>query len=214
MPKLNVYEIYTSIQGEAKFAGWPCTMVRLAQCPLRCAWCDTAYAFQGGTDFTIPELLSKIDALGCPVVELTGGEPLAQEAASHLMDELLRIGYQVLLETGGSESVAPVPKGVHIIMDLKCPGSKMSERNRWENLNELKPSDEIKLVIASRSDYDWAKGVVEKHQLSQRFTVLFSPAFGLLAPRTLAEWIVDDRLSVRLNLQLHKFIWSPRQRGV
>ncbi|MFW7378228.1 MAG: radical SAM protein [Oligoflexus sp.] len=212
--KLTITEIYKSIQGESSYTGWPCAFIRLSGCPLRCRWCDTVYSFKEGQSLSIAEILAQIDDLQVPMVELTGGEPLAQAEAPYLMEQLLGKGYQVLLETGGSEPVETVPRGVHIIMDIKCPDSGMSERNRWENLDFLKTSDELKFVIASQADFRWASRLVREQKLSERFTCLFSPAFGLVAPQQLVEWILADHLPVRLNMQIHKYIWSPRAKGV
>lgn len=212
---LVISEIYQSVQGEAAFAGWPCTFIRLTGCPLRCRWCDTVYSFKGGQSMTFQEIITAVDRLGIPLVELTGGEPLAQEGTEDLIKELIHLGYKVMIETGGSESIAKLPSETHIIMDLKCPDSGMSERNRYENLEYLKPSDEIKFVIASRGDFEWARALVKAQNLDERFQVLFSAAFGLVQPKDLVEWMLAERLSrVRLNLQQHKYIWSPRAKGV
>lgn len=214
MDKLTITEIYTSVQGEAAYAGWPCVFVRLAGCPLRCRWCDTSYAFQGGESQSIEEIVAAVLAEGIPLVELTGGEPMAQAATPSLMEALLAAGLQVMVETGGSESLAAIPVSVHIIMDIKCPGSGMESRNRWENMAFLKPSDEIKFVIADRADFDWAVSKIRAEGLEQRFQLLMSAAFGLLKPADLVSWILAERLKVRLNLQQHKYIWNPRAKGV
>lgn len=211
---LTITEIYKSIQGESSFAGWPCVFIRLTGCPLRCRWCDTAYGFEGGQAYTVSDVLSELAIHKVQLVELTGGEPLAQAGAVGLMGQLISQGYKVLLETGGSESIDQVPAEVHVIMDIKCPGSRMSEKNYWPNLQHLKPSDEIKFVIADRGDFDWAVAIMRQYDLEERFTVLVSPAFGLLEPKLLVEWVLEAGLRVRLNLQIHKFIWSPRARGV
>ncbi len=212
---LLITEIYKSIQGEAAYAGWPCTFIRLTGCPLRCRWCDTVYGFKGGNHQNFEQILSEVDRLGVPLVELTGGEPLAQEATAPLMQELIKLGYKVMIETSGSESLASVPLDVHIIMDLKCPGSGMEDRNLWSNLDLLKPSDEIKFVMAHREDFDWALQKVREHSLDSRFKVLFSSAFGLLQPQQLVDWMLEaNMVRVRLNLQQHKYIWHPRAKGV
>jgi 7-carboxy-7-deazaguanine synthase len=211
---LIITEIYASIQGESSYAGIPCTFVRLTGCPLRCRWCDTTYGFTGGSEMSLAEILAKVKDLGLPLVELTGGEPLAQKNCAPLAKKLIDAGYKVLIETGGSEDVSPLDQGVHIIMDIKCPGSQMHEKNLWENLKHLKPTDEIKLVIADRNDFDWALSKIKEHDLTARFKVLLSPAFGLLQPKDLAEWIVQEKLNARLNLQQHKYIWHPRAKGV
>lgn len=212
---LHITEIYKSVQGEAAFAGWPCSFIRLTGCPLRCRWCDTVYSFKGGKHLTFEEIFAELDRLGVPLVELTGGEPLAQEAASALASELIAAGYRVMIETSGSESIAALPKETHIIMDLKCPGSGMVDRNLLSNLEILKKTDEIKFVIADRVDFEWARDQVRSLDLDQRFNVLFSPAFGLMEAKDLVNWMLEDRLhQVRLNLQQHKYIWHPRAKGV
>ena len=210
---LMITEIYASIQGESSFAGLPCTFVRLTGCPLRCRWCDTAYSFEGGKAMTFDEVLADVARQKIQLVELTGGEPLAQKGCTTLAHQLVEAGYKVLIETGGSEDVAPLDSRVHIIMDIKCPGSGMHERNLWSNLDALKPSDEIKFVLADRADYDWALDIIKNRNL-ERFKLLFSAAFGLLQPKTLAEWMVTDKVQARLNLQQHKYIWHPRAKGV
>ena len=159
-------------------------------------------------------ILSRITELGLPLVELTGGEPLAQQNCALLAERLLALGHRVLIETGGSEDVGVLPPKTHIIMDIKCPGSLMQERNLWANLDRLKPTDEIKMVVADRADFDWALKIISDHQLTSRFNVLLSPAFGLLQPKDLAEWMVAEKLNARLNLQQHKYIWHPRAKGV
>lgn len=211
---LRITEIYRSIQGESTFAGLPCTFVRLTGCPLRCRWCDSVYAFEGGQIKSVSQVVKEVVDLGVPLVELTGGEPLAQASATALMGALLSEGFQVLIETGGSESIDAVPQEVRVILDVKCPGSLMHERNRWENLAKLRPHDEVKFVIASREDFDWAKSIVDQHRLSLRNVVLFSPAFGLVKPKDLASWILDSGLPIRLQLQQHKYIWDPKAKGV
>ena len=212
---LTVYEIYTSIQGESTHAGRPCTFVRLAACDLRCAWCDTPYAFSGGRKMSVEEVVSRVSELGCPLVELTGGEPLLQKGAIPLMQRLLATGHQVLLETGGHVSVAEVPEPVVRIVDVKCPGSGEAGRMHWPNLDLLRPHDEVKFVLKDRADYEYARDVVRRHGLATKVAaVLFSPVHGVLDPQQLAEWILEDHLPARLQLQLHKYIWSPETRGV
>ncbi len=213
-PTLRLTEIYASIQGESSFAGVPCTFIRLTGCPLRCRWCDTAYAFAGGEEWTLADIVTKVLALKVPLVELTGGEPLAQAAAPELVRLLQAEGLQVLIETSGAEDIAVLPASTHVIMDLKCPGSGMEERNLWRNLEHLKPSDEIKFVLAHRADYDWARAVIAREDLAERFQVLFSCAWGLLAPKDLAAWLVEDPVRCRMQLQQHKYIWGPRAKGV
>jgi 7-carboxy-7-deazaguanine synthase len=212
--RVAITEIYASIQGESAYTGHPCTFVRLSGCPLRCRWCDTVYSFKQGDLVTITEVLAQIDHLGIQMVELTGGEPLAQGASLLLMQACIDRGYRVLLETGGSESIGQVPKEVHIIMDLKCPGSGMSERNHWPNLDALKPSDEIKFVIAHHEDFLWAKAAIKEHRLHERCQLALSPAWGHVKPADLTQWLMADRLPARLNLQIHKYIWGPKAKGV
>jgi len=210
---LIITEIYPSIQGESSYAGLPCTFIRLTGCPLRCRWCDTTYSFEGGKPVTVEDILAQVGQNGIPLVELTGGEPLAQKETIKLAQMLGDQGYKVLIETGGSEDVSQLDARVHIIMDIKCPGSGMVDRNLWSNIDSLKTSDEIKFVLAHREDYDWALRVINERKL-ERFNLLFSPAFGLLQPKQLAEWMVEDKVKARLNLQQHKYIWHPRAKGV
>ncbi|GBL39890.1 MAG: 7-carboxy-7-deazaguanine synthase QueE [Nitrospiraceae bacterium] len=211
---MRVTEIFHSIQGESSYAGQPCVFVRLTGCPLRCTWCDTDYAFYGGHDCSIDEVLAKVQTYGCRLVEVTGGEPLAQTESLPLMARLCDADYTVLLETSGSIEIAPVDPRVHIILDVKCPGSGMTERMHWPNLAGLTAKDEAKFVLADRADYDWAKEILARHHLADRCSVLFSPVFGSLDLRQLAEWILADRLPVRFQLQMHKYIWAPDMRGV
>ncbi|MGH7556582.1 MAG: radical SAM protein [Gemmatimonadota bacterium] len=211
---LKVNEIFHSIQGESSHAGRPCVFVRLTYCNLRCSFCDTEYAFFEGRERPLEEILAEVASYDCRLVEVTGGEPLIQKETTLLLERLLENGHEVLLETSGAWPVESVPDGVEIIMDLKTPGSGMVSKNRWENLRHLDGEDEIKFVICDRADYEWARGVVDEHDLTARHTVLFSPSFGQLAADDLAEWILADRLPVRLQLQMHKFIWSPTARGV
>ncbi|HTL44167.1 MAG TPA: radical SAM protein [Vicinamibacterales bacterium] len=212
---LTVNEIFHSIQGESTHAGRPCVFVRLTACDLRCSWCDTPYAFHEGTRMAVDEVLDKVRAYGCDVVEVTGGEPLLQKDVYPLMERLLAEGHTVLLETGGHRSVSAVPPGVHRIIDVKCPGSGEADKNCWQNLAELRPTDEVKFVIRDRVDYEYARHVVRERALSdQCAAVLFSPVHGVMNNRELAEWILEDRLAVRLQLQAHKYIWDPSMRGV
>jgi 7-carboxy-7-deazaguanine synthase len=211
---LRVNEIFHSIQGESSRAGRPCVFVRLTGCNLRCVWCDTAYAFEEGRDLAVEEVLAQVASHGTHDVLVTGGEPLAQEGVHDLIGELLDRRYGVAVETGGSLDLAPLDRRAMIVMDLKCPGSGMSSKNRWENLSLLKSNDEVKFVLADRSDYEWARGVITTHRLAERCGLLLSPVHGILDPRPLAEWILADHLPVRLQLQIHKYIWSPDMRGV
>lgn len=212
---LTVNEIFYSIQGESTRVGEPCVFVRLTACDLRCVWCDTAYAFYEGRKMSVDEVVAAVAQYDCPLVEVTGGEPLLQPDVFPLMSRLLECGKQVLLETGGHRSIADVPPGVVRIMDVKCPGSGESARNDWANLARLSPADQVKFVLTDRTDYEFAREVVRRESLADRVAaVLFSPAHGVLHARQLAEWILADRLPVRLQLQAHKFIWSPETRGV
>jgi 7-carboxy-7-deazaguanine synthase len=212
---LTVNEIFHSIQGESTHAGRPCVFVRLTACDLRCSWCDTPYAFTGGQKMSVDDVVRQVEALGCPLVQVTGGEPLLQPDVYPLMTALLGRGFGVMLETGGHLSAERVPDGVIRIIDVKCPASGEAHRNHWPNLDTLRPTDEVKFVIQDRADYDFAKAVVEKHGLRGRCAaILFSPVHGVLDPRELAAWILADRLPVRLQLQAHKYIWGADARGV
>ena len=212
---LTINEIFHSIQGESTHAGRPCVFVRLTACDLRCRWCDTPYAFHEGRKMSVDEVVAEVEARGCPVVEVTGGEPLLQADVYPLMQRLLDAGKTVLVETGGHRSIAQVPAGVVRIMDVKCPGSGESERNDWSNLALLTPTDEVKFVIADRVDYEYAREFVQREQLTSRVAaVLFSPVHGELDAKQLAEWVIADRLEVRVQLQMHKYIWTPETRGV
>ena len=208
-PGLFINSIYLSVQGESTRAGEPCVFVRTSGCPLRCRWCDTPYAFESGERLTLSNIIRQVEEFAVPLVELTGGEPLAQSQSSLLCQQLLDRGFQVMIETGGSEDIGTLPPETHIIMDLKCPGSGMESHNRWDNLEVLKTSDELKFVLAHHEDFLWAQSIIEQHGLIGRCQLLFSPAFGLLKPRDLVQWILETRLPVRLNLQLHKYIWHP-----
>jgi 7-carboxy-7-deazaguanine synthase len=217
MPKdrLKLIEVYRSVQGESTWAGTPCIFVRTSGCNLRCTWCDSAYTFQGGDWWTLDALLDEIDRLGPGVVEVTGGEPLLQAAVVPLMARLLDLGRTVLLETGGALSIEAVPRAVHKIVDLKAPDSGEADQNLWSNLDHLAPHDELKIVVASREDYAWARDVIRARDLAARCrAVLLSPAHGLLAPERLVEWMLEDDLHARLNLQLHKYVWPEATRGV
>jgi 7-carboxy-7-deazaguanine synthase len=211
---LRVNEIFHSIQGESTHAGRPCVFVRLTGCNLRCVWCDTAYAFHEGRAWTVDDVVDRVGTYGCTLVEVTGGEPLLQSEAIDLMRALLVRGHEVLLETGGSLPIENVPEGVRRIVDVKCPGSGESDRNRWENLDALRPGDELKFVIADRVDYEWAAGVLRSGALHEKATVLFSPAQERLPAGELARWVLDDGLPVRLQLQMHKILWPAAARGV
>ncbi len=212
---LTINEIFHSIQGESTFAGRPCVFVRLTACDLRCRWCDTPYAFHEGRKMSVDDVVADVEARGCPTVEVTGGEPLLQPDVYPLMRRLLDAGKTVLIETGGHRSIADVPPGVIRIIDVKCPGSGESGKNDWSNFAHLTKTDEVKFVIADRGDYEFAKAIVVREHLPARVNaVLFSPVHGELAPKQLSEWVIADRLDVRVQLQVHKFIWSPETRGV
>ena len=212
---LTINEIFHSIQGESTHAGKPCVFVRLTACDLRCSWCDTPYAFTEGRKMELDDIVARVKSYGCPVVEITGGEPLLQKDVYPLMERLLGEGLMVMLETGGHLPIDRVPVGVIRIVDVKCPGSGESHRNAWTNLDHVGSTDEVKFVLQDRADYEFARDVVARHRLPTRVAaVLFSPVHGVLDPKVLAAWILEDRLDVRLQLQTHKFIWDPQTRGV
>jgi len=211
---LRINEIFYSIQGESSLAGLPCIFIRLTYCNLRCSYCDTEYAFYEGTDYTIEKILAEIKKYECKLVEVTGGEPLIQKEVLPLMKILCDSGYDVIIETSGSLSIKEIDKRVKIIMDLKCPSSKMAEKNLYENIDVLKLNDEVKFVIGNRQDYDWSKNVISQYQLTEKCSVLFSNVFEELKPVQLAEWILEDNLKVRFQIQMHKYIWDPKKRGV
>jgi 7-carboxy-7-deazaguanine synthase len=211
---LRVTEMFHSIQGESRHAGRPCAFVRLTGCNLRCGWCDTAYAFEGGEATTVGDVLRALERFGERYVLVTGGEPLAQPGVHDLIGALLDGGHEVAVETGGSLDLSPLDRRALVVMDLKCPGSGMCDRNRWENLDLLKATDEIKFVVADRRDYEWAREAIAGRRLMDRCGLLLSPVHGALDPARLAGWILEDRLPVRLQLQLHKYIWPDLERGV
>jgi len=212
---LTVNEIFYSIQGESTRAGRPCVFVRLTACDLRCSWCDTPYAFSEGRKLSVDEVVKAVDEYGCPLVEITGGEPLLQDGVYELMDRLLAAGRTVMLETGGHRSIARVPAEVVKIVDVKCPASGESGKNNWDNLARLAPHDEVKFVVADRADYEFARDVIRRHDLrSKAAAILLSPVHGVLDPKTLSEWMLADHLPARLQVQLHKIIWLPSTRGV
>jgi len=212
---LTINEIFHSVQGESTYAGRPCVFVRLTACDLRCSWCDTPYAFHEGRKRSLEDVLREVEGYECPLVEVTGGEPLLQEAVYPLMESLVEMGKTVLLETGGHRSTSRVPVDVVTILDVKCPGSGESQRNCWENLAKLRAHDEVKFVVKDRADYEYARNVIEERALPGRVAAIhFSPVHGVLDPKSLSEWVLADRLPVRVQLQLHKYIWSPDTRGV
>ena len=213
--QIRIHEIYESIQGESTFAGLPCTFVRLSRCNLRCRWCDTPQAFEGGTQLPRADVLKQALSFGTPLVELTGGEPLLQPGAIPLLQELCDSGCTVLLETSGERDISGVDPRVHRIMDLKAPGSDESHRNRWENIEHLTQRDEVKVVLSDRADYDWAKAVIQEHDLASRVNaVLLSCVWGELDPKDLVQWVLEDRLPVRVQMQMHKLIWDADTQGV
>jgi 7-carboxy-7-deazaguanine synthase len=212
---LTINEIYHSIQGESSWVGRPCVFVRLTFCNLRCNYCDTEYAFYEGKKRTLDEILETVASFGCPLVEITGGEPLLQKSVLPLMTMLCDSGYTVLLETSGAHGISTVDPRVHRIMDLKTPGSGEVDKNLWSNIDHLTLRDEVKFVMGTREDYEWACEKVRRYDLASRcHGVLFSPIFGRIDPRQIVEWILEDKLNVHFQLQIHKFIWSPTERGV
>ena len=213
-PTLTVHEIYHSVQGESTWAGLPCVFVRLTFCNLRCTWCDTEYAFHEGEKMGLEEIVERVESFDCPLVEVTGGEPLLQPAATELLRRLCDAGFDVLLETGGSLDISQVDPRVHRIMDLKAPGSGEVGSNLMSNLDHLTSRDELKFVLADREDYDWMKSILEDHPPPEECPVLVSPVFGKIDPREIVGWILEDGLPVRFQLQMHKFIWDPETKGV
>ena len=213
---VRLIEVYASIQGESTWAGLPCTFVRFARCNLRCTWCDTTYSFTGGEVWALEKVVEECARLGPRLVEITGGEPLLQKECADLCEELIARGFTTLIETSGSLPIDVLPREVVKIMDLKCPDSGECEKNLWENLAHLDPAqDEVKFVIASRRDYEWTRDTILEHRLETRCKdVLLSPAFGLVEPRDIVAWMLEDALPARFQLQMHKFIWDPKQKGV
>jgi len=212
---LKINEIFKSIQGESTYAGLPCTFIRLAGCNLRCTYCDTNYAYYEGKELSDEDIVKKIDEYGVKLVEFTGGEPMLQEETPKLLKTLLDKGYTVLIETNGSICIGCLDKRLNIIMDYKTPKSNMNERMRPKNFEFLKPTDQIKFVLMDRSDYDWAKQVIADNKLNEKFeNILMSPVYGELSPKDLVEWVLKDGLNVRVQLQIHKHIWAPDERGV
>jgi 7-carboxy-7-deazaguanine synthase len=212
---LTVNEIFHSVQGESTWAGMPCVFVRLTACDLRCSWCDTPYAFTEGAKRSVDDVVAEVVTYGCPLVEVTGGEPLLQADVYPLMEALLARGHTVLIETGGHHPIDRLPAGAIAILDVKCPASGESTRVHWDNLGRLRPRDEVKFVVQDRADYEFARKAVRDHRLEERAAAtLLSPVHGVLDPRQLAAWVLEDRLRVRLQLQVHKYIWGPTTRGV
>lgn len=213
-PRLRIHEIFHSIQGESTHAGRPCVFVRLTGCQMRCVWCDTEYAFYEGGWMDLDRIVAEVAAFGCPLVEITGGEPLLQPAVHELMRRLADAGHEVLLETGGGFDISTVDPRVRRIVDVKCPGSGEAANNFWPNLAELRPTDELKFVLADRADYEWALEVIAERSLAGRCPIHFSPVWGRLDPAELAAWMLADRSPARLSLQQHKILWGPDARGV
>ena len=212
---VTINEIFYSVQGESTYAGRPCVFVRLTACDLRCSWCDTPYAFHEGRKRAIADVVAEVERYDCSLVEVTGGEPLLQEDVYPLMSQLVARGKTVLLETGGHRSTARVPDPVVTILDIKCPASGESERMDWENIGRLRPRDEVKFVINDRADYEYARDAIARHELAERAAAIhMSPVHGVLNPKTLSEWVLADSLPVRVQLQLHKYIWPADMRGV
>ena len=212
---LSVNEIFYSIQGESTYAGKPCVFVRLAGCDLRCTWCDTTYAFNEVQKMSVDDVMQQVDGYGSPLVEVTGGEPLLQKGVYPLMERLLERGKTVLLETGGHRSTERVPEPVVTVLDIKCPGSGEAARMEWGNIARLRPHDEVKFVVKDRADYEYARDAIARHGLPGRVRAIhISPVHGVLDPKTLSEWVLADSLPVRVQLQLHKYIWDPSTRGV
>ncbi|MES2180591.1 MAG: 7-carboxy-7-deazaguanine synthase QueE [Pseudomonadota bacterium] len=208
--KLKIHEIFFSLQGESSRVGLPTVFVRLTGCPMRCVYCDTAYAFSGGNNMEIGDILLKVAEYGTQYVTVTGGEPLAQKDCHVLLKDLCDAGYSVSLETGGAMDISSVDKRVSVILDIKTPGSGELENNKWENLAHLKSTDEVKFVLCDRADYDWAKQLLLSHEITKKCPVLFSPVYNQVNPTELAEWVLTDKLPVRMQVQLHKILWGER----
>ncbi len=211
---MKVCEIFTSIQGESSYAGMPCNFIRLTGCNLRCSYCDTAYAYYNGRELSEDEIMSEVRRAGIDLVEITGGEPLLQKEVFHFIERLLDKGYTVLVETNGSQSIKEIDKRAIVILDIKTPGSEMSKEMDFLNFDFMKSSDEIKFVITSRGDYEWSKEIIQRYKLMEKCHLLYSPAFGVLPPENLARWMINDGLKIRLNLQLHKYIFRSEQKRI
>ena len=211
---LKVNEIYFSLQGESSRAGLPCVFVRLTYCNLRCTYCDTEYAFYEGEDRSVDEIINEVKKYGCNLVEITGGEPLVQKESLNLMKKLCNEGFDVMLETAGNMPISNIDDRVNIIMDLKCPSSGMMKKNLYENINHLKETDELKFVIGDREDYDWMNEMIIQYDLNNKCKILVSVVFDKLEPLALVNWVLEDKLDVRFQLQMHKFIWQPETKGV
>lgn len=212
---IKINEIYHSIQGESTSAGKPCVFVRMTYCNLRCTHCDTEYAFYNGKEMSVQQVIEEVKRYNCKLVEITGGEPLVQmDECLELMKKLCDLDHEVMIETGGSLSIKDIDQRVKTIMDLKCPSSEMEKKNLYDNLQYLKPTDELKFVIGNREDYDWTVKIINKYNLQGKCEILFSVVFGELEPVELVNWILEDKLNVRFQLQMHKYIWHPETKGV
>lgn len=211
---IKVNEIFYSIQGESTYSGLPCVFVRVTGCNLRCRYCDTQYAFEEGENLSLMKIQERVSHYNCNLIEITGGEPLLQLPVVNLSRNLIKQGKTVLVETNGTQNIDNLPEPVVRIIDIKCPASGESDKMDWDNIDRLRTNDNVKFVISLREDFDWAVSIVRVYNLVDRATVLFTPAYGLLKPKILAEWMLDLSLPIRLNLQLHKYIWDPNRRGV
>tara|TARA_B100001142_G_scaffold71623_2_gene72306 strand:+ start:36994 stop:37635 length:642 start_codon:yes stop_codon:yes gene_type:complete len=211
---LKINEIYYSIQGESSYSGLPCVFIRLTYCNLRCSYCDTEYAFYEGKDISIKEIIRKVNSYKCNLVEITGGEPLLQKNCIELINQLEKNNKKVLIETGGSLPIKNISKNTHIILDLKCPSSNMESKNLWDNLDYIKKTDEIKFVIGNKTDYDWVKKIIKKHNLEKKCLLLISPVHDKIDKEKIINWILKDNLKIRFQIQLHKEIWDKDKKGV
>lgn len=210
---MRITEIYKSIQGESSYAGLPCVFIRTTGCDLRCSWCDSEFTFSGGTSMTLDQIIAEVETYDCELVELTGGEPMLQPEIYELAERLADAGHTVLIETGGHRDISKLDQRVVRIMDLKCPASGECEKNLWSNLEHLRPHDEVKFVLADRGDYDWMLQTIREHRLEDRVKLLISTAFGSVKPEQVVAWMLEDKLRARFQLQLHKYIWRPEERG-
>lgn len=211
---MKICEIFSSIQGESSYAGFPCTFVRLTGCNLRCTYCDTQYAYSEGSELSEEDIISRVSNAGFNLVEITGGEPLLQKEVYPLIERLIEEGYTVLVETNGSQGIRDIDRRAVVILDIKTPSSGMHEEMDLSNLDNIKNKDEVKFVITGSADYEWSKDIIHKFRLANRSGILLSPAYGILAPKDLAKWMLQDRIKARLNLQIHKYMFDPAKRGV
>jgi len=210
---LKINEIFYSIQGESSFTGIPCVFIRLTGCNLRCTYCDTKYAYTEGKEITIDKIIQKVNQYQCPLIEITGGEPLLQKETIQLADKLCQLNYKVLIETNGTQNIKHLPKQVIRIIDIKCPGSGENLKTDWNNFHQLKQSDEVKFIVSSLEDYQWVKKIIHEYNLIKKSKILISPVYNKLPPKKLAEWILNDKLNIRLQIQLHKILWFDQKRG-